>query len=161
MSKIIGPIKVFCVRFVVASLPVFLCICLSCERDTDSSSTATDHNAIDQQQSMSVDAETANWSRPRSDERLTERDRMVDVIEHGHGLKNTVVFDAMRNVPRHWFVPVSEQNYAYIDSPLPIGYDQTISQPFIVAYMTAMLELDSDKKVLEIGTGFRLSGSGS
>ena len=59
----------------------------------------------------------------------------------------------MENVPRHWFVPEKKAHLAYTDSPLPIGYDQTISQPFIVAYMTSQLKLDKNKKVLEIGTG--------
>ena len=78
---------------------------------------------------------------------------MVRVISHLYGLNDPNVLDAMQNVPRHWFVPQSQQKYAYADSPLPIGHNQTISQPFIVAYMTHILQLDQHKKVLEIGTG--------
>jgi protein-L-isoaspartate(D-aspartate) O-methyltransferase len=59
----------------------------------------------------------------------------------------------MEAVPRHWFVPEGQQSGAYDDRPLPIGFDQTISQPLIVAFMTSLLELDANKKVLEIGTG--------
>jgi protein-L-isoaspartate(D-aspartate) O-methyltransferase len=59
----------------------------------------------------------------------------------------------MRNVPRHLFVPQHYQQYAYQNRPLSIGHDQTISQPLIVGYMTAMLDLEAGEKVLEIGTG--------
>jgi protein-L-isoaspartate(D-aspartate) O-methyltransferase len=69
------------------------------------------------------------------------------------GVKNKAVCDAMRAVPRHAFVPEDVRRLAYTDSPLPIGYGQTISQPYIVALMTELLELTPDAKVLEIGTG--------
>ncbi len=59
----------------------------------------------------------------------------------------------MRRIPRHRFVPESLSAHAYDDRPLPIGHDQTISQPYIVAFMTEALELGGDEKVLEIGTG--------
>ena len=60
---------------------------------------------------------------------------------------------SMRAVPRHAFVRASERRYAYADTPLPIDMDQTISQPYIVAFMTEALQLNHDSKVLEIGTG--------
>ena len=63
------------------------------------------------------------------------------------------VLGAMAKVPRHEFVPVEVQPYAYLNMPLPIGFDKTISQPFMVAVMTDLLELKSDDVVLEIGTG--------
>ena len=63
------------------------------------------------------------------------------------------VLNAMRKVPRHEFVPAHLKKYAYADEPLPIGEDQTISQPYIVAYMTEYLGLEGNDKVLEIGTG--------
>jgi protein-L-isoaspartate(D-aspartate) O-methyltransferase len=63
------------------------------------------------------------------------------------------VLEAMRKVPRHEFVPEHLRKYAYADEPLPIGEDQTISQPYIVAYMTEQLELKPTDKILEIGTG--------
>ena len=63
------------------------------------------------------------------------------------------VLAAMAKVPRHEFVPLELRQFAYVDSPLPIGYDKTISQPFIVALMTDLLDLSPDDTVLEIGTG--------
>jgi protein-L-isoaspartate(D-aspartate) O-methyltransferase len=69
------------------------------------------------------------------------------------GVKDKNVLDAIRKVPRHKFVPVHLQKYAYADEPLPIGEDQTISQPYIVAFMTEQLQLKPGYKVPEIGTG--------
>ena len=69
------------------------------------------------------------------------------------GVKNKAVLEAMRRVPRHEFVPERLKSRAYIDMPLPIGYDQTISQPYIVAYMTELLDPQKEYKVLEVGTG--------
>jgi len=86
--------------------------------------------------------------------RQTERDWMVDTQIVGGGITDQAVIAAMRRVPpRHRFMPDRESEDAYGDFPLPIGYDQTISQPFIVAYMTQALKLQPDEKVLEIGTG--------
>ena len=68
-------------------------------------------------------------------------------------VKDRAVLDAMRAVPRHAFVPEDVRRLAYADSPLPIGHGQTISQPYIVALMTELLELKPEAKVLEIGTG--------
>jgi protein-L-isoaspartate(D-aspartate) O-methyltransferase len=99
------------------------------------------------------DAPDPNWPRPRSDERIRQRRQMVRHIRSYYRLRDKKVLKAMENVPRHWFVPKKKSRLAYTDSPLPIGYDQTISQPFIVAYMTNQLKLDKNKKVLEIGTG--------
>jgi protein-L-isoaspartate(D-aspartate) O-methyltransferase len=69
------------------------------------------------------------------------------------GIHDPRVLDAMRQTPRHRFVPREELAYAYADGPLPIGDGQTISQPYIVALMTQMLKLHGDETVLEIGTG--------
>jgi protein-L-isoaspartate(D-aspartate) O-methyltransferase len=63
------------------------------------------------------------------------------------------VMTAMGKVPRHEFVPIELQPYAYANIPLPIGFDKTISQPFIVALMTDLLDISADDAVLEIGTG--------
>ena len=68
-------------------------------------------------------------------------------------IRNTKVHDAMRSVPRHLFVPSNMQDEAYADRPLPIGYGQTISQPYIVALMTELLDPKPGSKILEIGTG--------
>ncbi|MGH2582625.1 MAG: protein-L-isoaspartate(D-aspartate) O-methyltransferase [Anaerolineales bacterium] len=80
----------------------------------------------------------------------------VDMVRNqlaARGIVDTRVVAAMRDVPRHLFVPAQEQNRAYEDSPLPIGYGQTISQPYIVAYMLQSLSLSGKEKTLEIGTG--------
>ena len=69
------------------------------------------------------------------------------------GIRNKKILEAFENIPRHLFVPEEKQSYAYEDYPLSIGWGQTISQPFIVALMTQLLEPKKDEKVLEIGTG--------
>ena len=81
------------------------------------------------------------------------RDRMVDVQIRARDVNDAAVLQAMRRVPRHLFVPDDIRPYAYDDRPLPIGRGQTISQPYIVAYMTQALQLQPSHKVLEIGTG--------
>ena len=78
---------------------------------------------------------------------------MVDEQIVARDIKSPRVLDAMRKVPRHEFVPEALRAGAYDDTPLPIGHDQTISQPYIVAYMSEALELDPSHRVLEIGTG--------
>ena len=85
-------------------------------------------------------------------DREKERRNMVQTIR-SYGLNNPSVLKVMSHVPRHLFVPEEYRKRAYADSPLPIGYGQTISQPFIVAEMTRLLRLDSASKVLEVGTG--------
>jgi protein-L-isoaspartate(D-aspartate) O-methyltransferase len=82
-----------------------------------------------------------------------ERLRMVDDQLARRGIKDERVLAAMRRVPRHRFVEEAFRERAYGDHPLPIGQEQTISQPYIVALMTALLELTGREKVLEIGTG--------
>lgn len=81
------------------------------------------------------------------------RDRMVEEQIKRRGISDKAVLEAMRRVPRHLFVPDDLRGAAYEDSPLEIGENQTISQPYIVAYMTEKLKLKSGDKVLEIGTG--------
>lgn len=78
---------------------------------------------------------------------------MVDYQLIARGIKNERVLAAMRKVPRHLFVPEFIRHSAYDDMALPIGDDQTISQPYMVAIMTEFLELKGDEKVLEVGTG--------
>lgn len=80
----------------------------------------------------------------------------LDLIENdiqAAGIVDEDVLEAMQNVPRHKFVPAEYLDQAYENHPLPIGYGQTISQPYIVAWMTELLELQPGEKVLEIGTG--------
>lgn len=81
------------------------------------------------------------------------RDMMVDYQLIPRGIKDERVIAAMRKVPRHLFVPEHIRHSAYDDMALPIGEDQTISQPYMVAIMTELLELKGDERVLEIGTG--------
>jgi protein-L-isoaspartate(D-aspartate) O-methyltransferase len=82
-----------------------------------------------------------------------ERERMVSVQLEARGIKDKRVLEAMGKIPRHLFVPQNMRAYSYNDEPLPIGEGQTISQPYIVAYMTEVLELKKTDRVLEIGTG--------
>lgn len=83
----------------------------------------------------------------------TARDRMVQMQIVARGVADTATLRAMRNVPRHEFVPREWIQRAYDDSPLPIGYDQTISQPYIVAFMTELIKPRRGQRVLEVGTG--------
>lgn len=96
---------------------------------------------------------TADWTPPRFEERKKERYQLVKKGIKNRGVTDSRVLEAMRHVPRHLFVPDQYQSYAYRNRPLPIGHNQTISQPYIVAYMTQMLNLNAGDKVLEIGTG--------
>jgi len=91
-----------------------------------------------------------------------ERAKLVDIIkQHVHGTSaylnkeklNPLVMEAMATVPRHEFVPESVRRHSYKNRPLPIGHGQTISQPYIVAIMTDILNIESGDRVLEIGTG--------
>ena len=82
-----------------------------------------------------------------------QRELMVKTQIEARGIRDNRVLQALRKVERHKFVPKKYQRQAYEDHPLPIGEGQTISQPYIVALMTAVLDLDNSKKVLEIGTG--------
>ena len=83
-----------------------------------------------------------NWTKKMVREQIIRR-----------GISNNQVIDVMQNTPRHRFVPDGMADYAYQDNALPIGKGQTISQPYIVAFMTETLDVDSTDKVLEIGTG--------
>lgn len=99
------------------------------------------------------DADSLVWNRPRFDEREQEREYLVQTGVIGQGITDPNVIEAMLQVPRHRFVPEEYQRQAYQNTPLPIGYNQTISQPYIVALMAEMLEIKPGDKVLEIGTG--------
>jgi protein-L-isoaspartate(D-aspartate) O-methyltransferase len=85
--------------------------------------------------------------------RAAARTRMVVEQIEARGVKDPRVLAAMRRVPRHEFVPATERDAAYEDRPLPIGHEQTISQPYIVALMTDLAAPDAKARVLEIGTG--------
>lgn len=87
------------------------------------------------------------------DEYARRRMNMVDNQIRARGIRDARVLEVMRKVPRHEFVPAEQAANAYDDNPLPIGLGQTISQPYIVAYMTEQLQVTPQSKVLEIGTG--------
>jgi protein-L-isoaspartate(D-aspartate) O-methyltransferase len=89
----------------------------------------------------------------QQDEHKEKRDRMVNQQIRDRGISNAAVLRAMRQVRRHEFVPRDQSQNAYDDHPLPIGYGQTISQPYIVGYMTQVIRPRPEFKVLEIGTG--------
>jgi len=93
------------------------------------------------------------YSFPQTDKYVAERNEMVRSQIAGRGITNSETLRAMRKVPRHLFVLEEYINEAYNDYPLSIGYGQTISQPYIVAYMTEVARPNSKKKALEIGTG--------
>ena len=99
-----------------------------------------------------------SWHRPRSKEREADRKGMVRAqIARGgvyhRAVNDQRVLEALRNVPRDWFVPQLRRAQAYDDTPLPIGHGQTISQPYIVALMTQHLDVKEGDKILEVGTG--------
>jgi protein-L-isoaspartate(D-aspartate) O-methyltransferase len=101
-----------------------------------------------------------NGSSPKKEDKEGElmvvQDKLEKMIETqlmARGIKNQRVLEAIRRVPRHKFVAPGEEGLAYSDAALPVGYGQTISQPFIVALMTQALELSGSERVLEIGTG--------
>ncbi len=83
----------------------------------------------------------------------SHREYMVRSQIEARGVKAPQVLETMRRVPRHEFVPSEYRDYSYADQPLPIGYGQSISQPYIVAVMTELLEVEEGDKVLEVGTG--------
>ncbi len=99
-----------------------------------------------------TDGERLSDGDPRGDFK-NMREKMVERQIVARGVKDPRVLSAMLKVERHLFVPKELQSSAYLDQPLPIGEGQTISQPYIVALMTELLELKGGEKVLEIGTG--------
>lgn len=94
------------------------------------------------------------FSEQETQETMTQlRMKMVDSQLVRRGIQDEKVLAAFRKVSRHMFIPQDNRNNAYSDHPIPIGYDQTISQPYMVAIMTELLELKQGEKALEIGTG--------
>ena len=90
---------------------------------------------------------------PSEPDRAEERLSMVSRQIEARGVRDPAVLEAMRKVPRHRFVPASQLASAYDDRPLPIGHQQTISQPYIVAFMSELAHVKPGDKVLEVGTG--------
>jgi len=96
---------------------------------------------------------SSSKSQPSDDILREARQEMVTQQLLSRGIKNQLVLQAMSKVPRHLFVPANVRDQAYGDFPLPIGYGQTISQPYVVGSMTELLEPNPKETVLEIGTG--------
>ena len=94
---------------------------------------------------LSFSAIGQNFDRLRTD--------MVETQIRNRGIRDAATLGAMRQVPRHLYIPENQQRWAYDDRPLPIGYGQTISQPYIVGYMTEIIKPKKEFRVLEIGTG--------
>lgn len=108
-----------------------------------------------EQAAEETDEKPLEWDKPRFTERKEEREDMVkyQIARRGRDVADERVLDAMRQVPRHLFVPATAQRLAYADRPLPIGHGQAISQPYIVALMTELLQVEPGDRILEIGTG--------
>lgn len=81
-----------------------------------------------------------------------KRKKLAELLAE-KGISNEVVLDAVRKVPRHWFFPRDFEQYAYRDAAFPINHGQTISQPFTVAFQSQLIDINSNSKVLEVGTG--------
>jgi protein-L-isoaspartate(D-aspartate) O-methyltransferase len=88
-----------------------------------------------------------------ADDYRVQRERLVKESMEARGIRNPAVLRAMRETPRHEFMPEAVRKFAYEDRPVPIGYQQTISQPSLVAFMTETLDVGKQHRVLEIGTG--------
>jgi len=124
-------------------LTILITLSVSCQPDV------TDQEAIENIGTT----QPAPSSTPDIDLTIEEREKMVSSQIKSRGVKDPQVLTAMETVPRHKFVPNQYLSQAHEDHPLPIGYGQTISQPFIVALMTEVLQLEKGDRVLEIGTG--------
>jgi protein-L-isoaspartate(D-aspartate) O-methyltransferase len=125
-------------------------------KESSASQPPADANAEPERKQKSVEEKKVprpEHTHPAFAERVEEREKMVATQIQARDIEDPEVLAAMRIVPRHAFLPDSKQRYAYGDHPLPIGFGQTMSQPYIVAFMTQALELGPDSKVLEIGTG--------
>jgi protein-L-isoaspartate(D-aspartate) O-methyltransferase len=124
-------------------LCMIVCLAVACRSSASSTMTPAANSPLSQ---------TSATPTPQ-DDRAQEREQLVQRTIVERGVTDPAVLAAMRAVPRHRFVPGEYQDRAYNDHPLPIGYGQTISQPYIVALMTEALELEPGERVLEIGAG--------
>ena len=141
-----------------AVLGLLLLVAMACDSATPSTSTdiASQTNASDPTVAASASAQPAGVRDPTptwSDPYVEQREALVQRTILDRNVTDPAVVSAMRAVPRHLFVPDDLVGRAYDDRPLPIGYGQTISQPYIVALMTELLELEPADRVLEVGTG--------
>lgn len=111
--------------------------------------TRTEGNLLQKETQSKVEPQ----GEPESNWWIEAAAKMVNTQLISRGITDERVINVMKNIPRHLFVPKEVQRFAYADSAFPIGYRQTISQPYIVALMTELLALQGKEKVLEIGTG--------
>ena len=119
----------------------------------DANKPAADANDEKDQDAEESKAARPEHAHPAFKERVRDREKMVARQIQGRGVSDPNVLLSLRAVPRHEFVRPSDSGRAYRDSPLPIGLGQTISQPYIVGYMTEALKLDPNSRVFEVGTG--------
>ena len=131
---------------------------VACGPVTPTSSTGVDSPVSVSDATVAVTAEGGTGAArdvtpTRPDPYAEQREELIQRTIIDRGIADPAVLSAMRAVPRHLFVPDDLVDRAYDDRPLPIGYGQTISQPYIVALMTELLELTSTDRVLEVGTG--------
>jgi len=134
---------------------IFLLLCLSLGDSAVRERPVFASNARESNESVKDANEPSrlDHSHPAFAERVEERKRMVSRQLEPRQVRDPNVLKAMRTVPRHAFMRPGDQAYAYLDTPWSIGEGQTISQPYIVAFMTEALKLDPNSRVLEIGTG--------
>jgi len=141
-------------RFFLNTVLVLSLLCLAAFCNDANECSDPDKNNIEPNTPAEVNTpQKPTHDHPAFEERVRERRRLVDRFIRAKGIRDPNVLKAMVTVPRHAFVRKGDLSRAYADHPLPIGYGQTISQPYIVAYMTQALHLDPNDKVLEIGTG--------
>jgi len=142
--------------FLSLSILFLAVIAIAQTKEAEPNQTSVDSNQPPkqkQQEPNDIKPPRPEHTHPAFTERVEERGKMVTKQIEARDVNNPDVLTAMRTVPRHAFVGPRESRLAYADHPLPIGFDQTISQPYIVAFMTQALKLKPDSKVLEIGTG--------
>ena len=121
---------------------------------------ASENTEADANQATSDANARPDHNHPAFSERIKERERMVARQIQARGVSDPNVLAALRTVPRHALIRAGEQRHAYGDHPLPIGQGQTISQPYIVAFMTEALQQKRNSRVLEIGTGSGYQAAG-
>ena len=140
-------------RFVVV-ISVLSLLLFACQSRSDGERDGVENQVQDQATQDQASSEREEAERTSDDDdRVEERRHMVSTQIEQRGVEDERVLDAMRRVPRHRYVPEPMRPQAYQDSPLPIGLEQTISQPYIVALMSELLEVSPGHRVLEIGTG--------
>lgn len=138
-----------------ALLVLALCACRADKR-AKSGSESAEPNLLTRPfatRAMPEEAEHLDEAEHETAQRQAERVQMVARQLGARDVDDPRVLEAMRDVPRHRFMPEEVRHLAYVDSPVPIGYQQTISQPYIVAKMTELADVGKNSKVLEIGTG--------